>query len=116
MDPLAFTVLHILAEHCGPEQRISRPDLLSAVNSKMNTAWKDDRPVREAIEWLRGNDKHGAYIVASLEGGYWMARDPRELKEALQPDFSRAYETLERVRTQLRLAGVVDSGQMEMRI
>ena len=123
MDPLAFTVLHILAEHCGPEQRISRRDMLARVNFIMRTDLRDDKPIRDAIKDLRANDPQGCYIVSSLDGGTFLARTREEAEDYMRPDWSRVNRIRERLQAQEKLLAmneapqwVQETKQMEMRI
>ena len=119
MDELQQAVLRVLAEHRGPGNRISRPDLVERVSQMLGRV--SDRSVRRAIEWLRANDPRGAYIVASYPSGglagYFMGRTPEEVLEYLRPDWHRISQTTERLNAQeklLREPQTADVVQMEM--
>lgn len=95
-------LLIILSEHSGHKNRISRRDLLDRLNRHLGITDKrviGDRKMRDLLEEVR-NEKKGAYICATLEGGYFMAKDVDELDDFTQSDLNRAYALFNRVRTQ----------------
>ena len=104
-------ILEVLSAHRGEENRISRsllriliPDFLS------------DRSLRKYIEELRTTDKQGAWICASLKGGYFLARNLKELEKFTGSDHRRAINTLIRVRKQRKAAGLLVFPQLELEI
>ena len=119
MDDLARVVLHILASHVGPEQYISRPDLLNMVNAELETEYGDDRTIRDAIEWLRANHQVGALISAifpskGMPSGYFVARDEAEAREYMKPDYSRLNRLRERLSAQEQQLNQSESTQIGM--
>ena len=107
MYDLARIVLHTLASHIGPKAYIKRGDLLTLVNAEMETDYSHDRQIRDAIEWLRANHPHGAFISALYprdgESGYFMARDTEEAREFMKPDWKRYNNLGERLNKQMDL-------------
>lgn len=97
-------LLSILALHRGANQRISRTDLLAALQRRAGAV--SDREMRSVLEELRRSHPRGAWICADLRGGYFMARDENELARYLGSDERRAHKLLHRVATQRKAAGL----------
>ncbi len=113
------TILKVLRNHRGEENRISRKDLLRYVGNQYHYQIMirlTDRSLRKNIEELRTTDKQGAWICASLKGGYFIARDIKELEKFTGSDHRRAINTLIRVRKQRKAAGLLVSPQLELEI
>ncbi|MBW8034858.1 MAG: hypothetical protein FVQ79_04230 [Planctomycetes bacterium] len=112
-------IIFVLSKHSGEENRISRSELLSKVRrliySKKHGSLSD-RKLRMFIEELRTTDTDGAWICASLKGGYFLARDLKELEWFTDSDFRRALNTLTRVRKQRAAASLLVSPQLELEI
>jgi len=95
-------LLIILSEHSGHENRISHRDLLDCLNRHLGFTDKriiGDRKMRDLLEEVR-KEERGAWVCATLEGGYFMAKDLDELDDYTQADLNRAYALFNRVRTQ----------------
>ncbi len=105
---LQQAILMQLSGHRGPERRIGRKDLLAAIREKLSTS---DREMRAAIEDLRREHAHGAWICADLRGGYFMARDEGEIEAFLSSDERRAQRLLERVHLQRKAIRLQVTGQ-----
>ena len=107
LDDLPRTVLHVLASHVGADQAITRSGLLHLVNAELGTQYGNDRPIRNAVEWLRSNHPHGAFICANYpsegEPGYFLGRDENEVREFMLPDWKRLRTLEARLNAQERL-------------
>lgn len=92
----------LILQNLSTDKYISRMQLLC----QLEIYYPDitDRRMRKELEALRDSDPRGAYIVSSLSGGYKLARDYAELEELLEPDRSRAIDTLERIANQKKRA------------
>lgn len=73
-----------------------------------------DREMRTAIEGLRRDHPHGAWICADLRGGYFIAGDEEELDRYLRTDERRALHLLQQVRNQRQQAGLQSGEQLEL--
>jgi hypothetical protein len=117
-------ILHVLLGCIGEKKRIPRGELLHQINRRLfrkamlnnqDSYHKlTDRQMRAYLEWLRANDPQGALICSSLKGGYFLARDARELEANLSSDENRAKKTLRRISRQKKMARFLESPQMEM--
>lgn len=110
-------IYDVLKRHRGKEKPISRGALLGKVNMELSivappAVIPSDRKLRAYINWLRFNTKWGAWICATLKGGYFLARNIEELLEYLAPDRRRALNILARIAAQEKLATQQESGQM----
>lgn len=106
---LSQVVLSILLQHRGPGEKISRAALLGQVNQQTGMTWRDDKPVRDAVNWLRSNDPVGCYIVSSLDGGTFIARSREEANSYMLPDWSRVNRIRERLQAQDKLLAMNDA-------
>jgi hypothetical protein len=123
MDSLTQVVLDIVLQYRSPETRVSRKVMLAQVNEALRMDMRDDKPIREAVNWLRANHPQGCYIVSSLDGGMFVARSRAEAKEYMAPDWSRVSKLSQRLRAQDALMErneapqwVQETKQMEMAI
>lgn len=99
-NQLTEVVLDIVLQHRSPENKISRRDMLARVNQRLNITFRDDKPIREAVNWLRANHEQGCYIVSSLDGGMFVARSREEAKEYMRSDWSRVNKIRQRLMCQ----------------
>lgn len=93
-EGLDQTVIRILMRHQGRENKITRKDLLRAINVS-GFPKVDDRSLRALINVLR---KSGEMICSAggTNGGYWLAADYAELDEFIQRELHpRAMDLLE---------------------
>ncbi len=117
MDHIQGTLLNILQDHRGTENRVTRSALRAEAIRRLHIPLSD-RAMRKALEELRTSTPQGAYICSDTEfgGGYFLARDRRELRAFLDADISRIRNLAQRVRAQERAAGLQESGQLQMPI
>jgi hypothetical protein len=110
-------ILNRLKYSNGEDRRISREDLLDAINAErykhLPLDLITDRFMRKMIEELR-KEKRGCMIVASQEGGYFWAADIKELDKHTQHDINRAVTLLDKINTQRKNAGLAESKQTRM--
>lgn len=126
-------LLEILAVHKGPDNKISSRDLqlqLSAylITEQLKIGFWDkngqivsnnfinERKMRDLLTWLRANNMEGGqWIVAHTSGGYFTARNLKELKKYLAPDMKAARSHYYRTGRQLKNAGLdISTQQMEL--
>jgi hypothetical protein len=98
LNELQLTILEIINNHIGYDNRISRQLLCKEL------LWRGfeikDRNMREQIEFLRSKAPGGAYICSTTAGGYWRAKDMAELTAYIEQDRRRAKMILARLRNQ----------------
>ena len=124
-------LLEILSVHEGEDNRISSSDLIIQLTTKLYGAsmhlgfWDGDnnivsnnhvgeRKMRDLLFDLRIVPE-GKWIVASTKGGYFTARNLKELKAYLMPNRAAAKSQFYRTNLQLKNAGLEISSQ-EMNI
>jgi hypothetical protein len=112
MSPLKTHLLKILSAHRGVERRISRKSLKAEVGKRIGPL--RDREMRAAIEDLRRGHAQGVWICADLRGGYFLARDKREIERYLSSDERRATRLLERLQLQRKTIHLQASSQIEL--
>jgi hypothetical protein len=112
---IARTLLTILAEHQGPQKRIKRTTLRQECGRRMGLAISD-RVMRRSLEELRSGHPRGAWICSDTEdgGGYFEARDLRELESYLDADEARIVHLAQRIRAQRKAAGLAEGGQLRL--
>lgn len=114
-------IIAILKDHRGPENSISRPELLRQVNRSYggNKNYMDDRTMRRAIQYLRSTEI-GKWIFASQKKpyGYFLARNEDEAKKYIAPDFKRIQTIYFSRLAQMKLIGleINPSMQIEMEL
>lgn len=115
-------LLQIVSDYRGPENRIRRSVLLAKMNiclgwDRRSNKIIGDRKMRDLLEELRSEER-GTYLCGSLRGGYFMARDDKELDRFTQPDLNRSIALYRRVKTQRTNAKLItpelERKQMEM--
>ena len=101
-------VLYLMRDRFGKSAAIQRPVLEAEVALLVDgIAEVDDRQVREAIEWLRQNDRLGAWIISDPGySGYWLAVDLDEVKSFVDRKRRTAAKMFSAARSQLRLAAI----------
>ena len=99
LTDLEKTILTLMDRHKGRDNRISRPEMVSALSAALNRAITD-RNMRKVIETLRYDHPRGAYICSSIEGGYYKARTDAELSRYLEQEEKRAKIILARISRQ----------------
>jgi len=124
MNDVENAVLYLMRDRFGKAAAIQRPILEVEVALLVDSVEDvDDRQVREAIEWLRQNDRLGAWIVSDPGySGYWLATDLEEVRTFVYRKRLTAAKMFGAARSQLRLAAIgqgereqIESvGQMEM--
>jgi hypothetical protein len=109
------TLLNILADHCGSENRVKRAALRAECMRRTGIPISD-RLMRKTLEDLRSRHPRGALICSDTEGGggYFLAHDLRELETYLDADEARIVHLAQRVRAQRRAAGLAESGQLRL--
>jgi hypothetical protein len=103
LTDLESSILSILANHRGVENRIKRADMLRVVNMALKRR-VTDRKMRAAIEQLRSDHLEGAFICSTTDGGYYRARNTEELNAYLKQDEKRAKMILSRISRQRQRA------------
>lgn len=96
-------ILRVMSFHVGRDKTIARSDLVTEL-AMVGFGFKDDRPVRLAINQLR----HEGHLICSTggkSGGYFLASSWSELDDYLQAEVhSRAMDLLEQ-ESAMRKAG-----------
>lgn len=112
-DQIQATILEILTDHRGPEDRIKRLTLRLELSTRLG-ARISDRTMRKALEDLRTGDRRGAWICSDTEagGGYFLARSLPELEAFLDADEARLATLARRIRAQRKQAGLAESRQL----
>ena len=112
-------ILDVLQKRRGETMRMNRRNLKLTVNYRLMSVSEksiSDRTLRKYIEDLR-TTKEGCMICASLKGGYFLARNRKELDKFTASDENRGIKIINRVRKQRRAAGLlVFPPQLELEI
>jgi chromatin segregation and condensation protein Rec8/ScpA/Scc1 (kleisin family) len=130
LTDIQVTVLSILEQHVGAENRIPRADLRAQLCARADR-YITDREMRRAIESLRQLPGRGSRICSTCggveqgqkkkakrgqAGGYFIATSVRELEQFLREDEDRAVHTLRRTGQQRKAAGMDIAGVRMLRL
>ena len=87
-------IAHILREHVGRDNRISRDCLVHLATGEINPT--NDRKVRDAIAGM-------PMVLSTLKegGGYWWGRDIQEANAYANEQWSRITGTIENVNSRI---------------
>jgi len=109
-NKIAQAILNNLRDRLGEDEAVKRHDLLIMINRDLG--WNpdthavplvSDRTMRDVIFDLRCIPD-GKYLCSTLKGGYFTARDVREVNESTETDHRRAMKLLHRISQQRKHA------------